>query len=73
MNNTDLLIDSFVNDLQQTKRATSGRDTSKNYHKITISVSQADKNAIQQYALEHKISVSALIKRLLEEKNIIIK
>ena len=73
MNKTDSLIDSFLDDLQQTKRVTQGRDTRKNYHKITISVNQADKNAIQTYAKEHNISVSALIKGLLEEKNIIMK
>ena len=67
----DSIIDTFLEELRTPKRVTSGRDTTKNYHKITISVNLADKEAIQQYAQEHKISVSALIKGLLEEKNII--
>ena len=67
----DNIIDAFVAELDKPRRMTKGRDSSKNYHKITISVSQADKNAIQEYAKEHNMSVSAIIKKLLFEKGII--
>jgi len=71
MENTELLIDSLLNDLNQTKRATKGRDTSKYYHKITISVSQADKDAIKLYAKGKEKTVSMIIKDLLRDNNII--
>ena len=47
------------------------RDTSKTYHKITISVNQYEKEAIHRYATSNNVKVSALIKALLKEKGII--
>ena len=65
------IIDSFVNELSKSTRKTNGRDTTKNYHKITISVNQADKDSIKDYANQHNLTVSALIKNLLQEKGVI--
>lgn len=67
----DNVIDMFLEELNKPTRATKGRDTTKNYHKITISVSQSDKIAIQAYSQDNSITVSALIKSLLHEKGII--
>ena len=67
----DSIIDKFLKEFDKPKRVTKGRDTTKNYHKITISVNQADKEAIQQYAQKNDLTVSALIKVILKEKNII--
>jgi hypothetical protein len=47
------------------------RDTSKTYHKITISVNQHQKEAINRYAKSKNLKVSALIKSILIEKDII--
>jgi predicted DNA binding CopG/RHH family protein len=66
----------FINELLKshlsiTKRKTQGHDHSKNYHKITISVSEKDKEAIAAYAKKHRIKVSALIREALLEKGVI--
>ncbi|WP_367234541.1 DUF6364 family protein [Sulfurimonas sp.] len=53
------------------KRKTHGRDRSKNYHKITISVDEKAKQEIIEYAREHNISISKLIKNLLIKNSII--
>jgi len=71
MENANNIIDTLFEKLNQPKRATNGRDLSKNYHKITISVSLIDKKAIQNHAKENNITVSQLIKNLLKENNII--
>jgi hypothetical protein len=57
--------------LNTNKRDTKGRDKSKNYHKITISVDQYTKLKVNEYAKNNDISVSKLIKDLLQEKGII--
>ena len=54
-----------------TKRKTKGQDHSKNYHKITISVSQKDKEAIAAYAQQHNIKVSELIREALKDKGVL--
>ena len=54
-----------------TKRKTQGQDHSKNYHKITISVSQKDKEAIATYAHKNNIKVSELIREALKEKGVL--
>ncbi len=54
-----------------TKRKTQGQDHSKNYHKITISVSQKDKEAIAAYAQQHNIKVSELIREALKDKGVL--
>ena len=54
-----------------TKRKTQGQDHSKNYHKITISVSQKDKEAIATYAQQHNIKVSELIREALKDKGVL--
>jgi len=65
------IINVLMNDLQKNKRKTQGRDKSKNYHKITISINQQDKDDVMVYAEKHNISVSKLIKDLLREKGIL--
>lgn len=54
-----------------TKRKTQGQDHSKNYHKITISVSQKDKEAIAAYAQRYNIKVSELIREALKDKGVL--
>ena len=54
-----------------TKRKTQGQDHSKNYHKITISVSQKDKEAIANYAQKHNVKVSELIREALKDKGVL--
>lgn len=65
------IINGFFEELEKNKRPTNGRDTSKTYHKITISVSHEEKQLIQKYASDNHIKVSALIKNSLRDKNII--
>ena len=66
------IIGSFMNELNdKTKRKSKGRDTRKNYHKITISINQEDKLAVMKYAESNGITVSYLIKELLRDKKII--
>ena len=69
--NSDNIIDSIMNDLDVVKRKTQGQDRSKNYHKITISVNQKDKESLQSYAQSKGVSVSEVLKALLREKAII--
>ena len=66
------IIGSFMNELNdKTKRKSKGRDTRKNYHKITISINEEDKLAVMKYADDNNITASFLIKELLREKHII--
>lgn len=65
------IINTLMGDLQKNKRKTQGRDQSKNYHKVTISINQQDKDDLMDYAQEHNIGVSKLIKDLLREKGIL--
>ena len=57
-----------MDELSAPKRKTKGRDTSKNYHKITISINEQDKRDIIEYAEEQGVSVSQLIKGLVLDK-----
>ena len=70
MNEVDIIED-IMREFDTTKRHSRGRDTNKNYHKITISINKVDKIKIMDYAKENEVSVSALIKDLLREKHII--
>ncbi len=67
----DVLIENILGQFNSTKRKTQGQDHSKNYHKITISVSQKDKEAIAAYAQQHNIKVSELIREALKEKGVL--
>ncbi len=64
-------IQNILGEFDITKRKTQGQDHSKNYHKITISVSQKDKEAIATYAQQHNIKVSELIREALKDKGIL--
>ena len=68
---SDAIIDALLGDLVIPKRKTRGQDRSKNYHKITISISQKDKQDVIAYAEKKGVSVSKLFKQLLEDKGII--
>ena len=65
------ILNLLMSDLKVQKRKTKGQDKSKNYHKITISINEQDKNDVLTYANEKGISVSMLIKNLLQEQGII--
>lgn len=65
------IINSLLEGLNQVKRKTKGQDKSKNYHKLTISINQKDKQSIQEYAESNGMSVSALIKSILKKEGII--
>jgi len=45
--------------------------TTKKYNKITISIDLEDKLKIEDYAKKNNISVSALVRNLLKENNIL--
>ena len=64
-------IEAILEQYDITKRKTKGQDHSKNYHKITISVSEKDKESIASYAQKHNIKVSELIREALKEKGIL--
>lgn len=66
--NTDEAINSMMNTLNTPKRKSKGRDTTKNYHKITISINEKDKREIIEYAEKQGVSVSQLIKDLVLSK-----
>jgi len=67
----ETIINSLLEDMNITKRRTKGRDTTKKYNKITISVDLEDKLKIEEYAKKNNISVSALIRNLLKENSIL--
>ncbi|MBT5491474.1 ribbon-helix-helix protein, CopG family [bacterium] len=71
----DIIVDDILEDISKDldipKRKTLGRDRKKNYHKITISVDAETKAKVSKYAEDNGISVSKLIKDLLEEKGVI--
>lgn len=67
----DALIENILGQFNSTKRKTQGHDHSKNYHKITISVSQKDKEAIATYAQKHNVKVSELIREALKDKGVL--
>lgn len=66
--NSDDILNSMMDELKTPKRKSKGRDTTKNYHKITISISEQDKQDIIEYAEVQGISVSKLIKDLVLDK-----
>jgi len=65
------IIDTLMGDFDTIKRKSKGQDRSKNYHKITISISEKDKLSVMEYAKENNLTVSSLIKDLLRAKSII--
>nr|WP_316721747.1 DUF6290 family protein [Sulfurospirillum sp. 'SP'] len=67
----DDFIEAILGQFDITKRKTKGQDHSKNYHKITISLSEKDKESIAAYAQKHNIKVSELIREALKEKGIL--
>ena len=67
----DHIIDHIMEDLKTPKRKTAGQDHSKCYHKITISVNEKEKMAIQEAAQKQGKSVSTLIKDLLRANRVI--
>lgn len=67
----DDTIEELMNSLGSPKRKTKGRDYSKNYHKITISVTEKEKIDIQSAAEEKGMGVSALMKELLKVEGVI--
>lgn len=67
----DDFIEAILEQFDITKRKTKGQDHSKNYHKITISVNQKEKEAVDLYAQKHNIKVSELIREALKEKGVL--
>ncbi len=65
------IIKDLLSDLDKPRRKTNGRDKSKHYHKITISVSEEMKKDLMEFADTNKVSVSKLIKDLLIDNKII--
>jgi len=69
----DKTVQGLRNDLSSSKRKTKGQDRSKSYHKITMSVTQKEKEDIQIAAEKEGKGVSAFIKDLLRGEGIISK
>ena len=65
------IIDALMEDFNTPKRKSKGRDKSKNYHKITISIGEKDKLSVMEYAKKNNLTVSSLLKDLLRDKSII--
>lgn len=65
------IIDKLLGNLESTKRDTKRNEDTKAYKKVTISVTQKEKEQMMQYAKDNDISVSKLIKNLLKTNNII--
>jgi len=63
-------IDKVMDELKVPQRKTNGRDKSKSYHKITISVNEQERWDIQNFAKKEGKSVSAVIKNMLREEGI---
>ena len=67
----DNFIKPLMEELKSPQRKTKGKDRSKSYHKVTISVTEKEKIDIQSAAEEKGKSVSALIKELLKVEGVI--
>ena len=61
------IINGLLNQLDKPRRKTAGRDKSKNYHKITISVDEEMKLMISELAESQGLSISGFIKALVTE------